>query len=140
MDSSGRRRLGVCAENYPPAHPELAANPCRVASCRVRARSRRFTPCLVSILAAGRYHIGMKRNTKSSITLPAEEVRMVEALQVRLGAKSKVEVVRRGLKLLRDSTDREALRRAFSEASKATRQATLAELEELDVLTPEGLD
>lgn len=82
----------------------------------------------------------MKRNTKSSITLPAGEVRMVEALQARLGAKSKVEVVRRGLKLLRETTDRDALRRAFLAASRATRDATLKELEELDALTSEGLD
>jgi hypothetical protein len=66
----------------------------------------------------------MKRNTKSSITLPAGEVRMVEALQARLGAKSKVGVVRR----------------AFVEASRATREATLKELEELDALTAEGLE
>ena len=64
---------------------------------------------------------------------------MVEALQARLGAKSKVEVVRRGLKLLRETTDRDALRRAFLEASRATREATLKELEDLDGLTSEGL-
>ena len=37
----------------------------------------------------------MRANTKSSITLPPEELRMVLALQARLKAKSKVEVVRR---------------------------------------------
>ena len=38
----------------------------------------------------------MKRNGKSSITLPPAELRLVLELQTRLKAKSKVEVVRRG--------------------------------------------
>ncbi len=62
------------------------------------------------------------------------------ALQARLKAKSKVEVVRRGLRLLRDATEREALREAYRRASRATRASVLRELSELDHLTAEGLE
>ena len=85
------------------------------------------------------YAIGMKSNTKSSITLPPEELRMVVALQTRLKARSKVEVVRRGLRLLRDATEREALREAYRHASRATRASLSHELAELDHLAAEGL-
>jgi hypothetical protein len=81
----------------------------------------------------------MKSNTKSSITLPPEELRVVLALQARLKAKSKVEVVRRGLRLLRDATEREALREAYLRASKATRASLSREVRELDHLAAEGL-
>ena len=81
----------------------------------------------------------MRSNTKSSITLPPEELRMVLALQAKLKAKSKVEVVRRGLQLLRDVTEREALREAYRRASKATRASLSRELNELDHLAGEGL-
>jgi hypothetical protein len=82
----------------------------------------------------------MKSNTKSSITLPPAELALVEGLRKRLRAKTKVEVVRRGLHLLRDSVDREALRARYAEASKQVRQSTLEELEELDGLSGEGLE
>jgi hypothetical protein len=82
----------------------------------------------------------MKSNTKSSITLPATELALVEELQARLGARSKVEVVRRGLRLLKEATDRESLRAAYRSASASTRGMLTAELEELDVLVAEGLD
>jgi Arc/MetJ-type ribon-helix-helix transcriptional regulator len=81
----------------------------------------------------------MKSNTKSSITLPAEELRLVVALQAQLKARSKVEVVRRGLRLLKESTDRESLRQAYRQASAATRASVEAELPELDHLASEGL-
>lgn len=81
----------------------------------------------------------MKSNTKSSITLPPAELRLVIALQAKLKARSKVEVVRRGLRLLEESTDRDILRRAYREASAATRATLDAELAELDHLAPEGL-
>jgi Arc/MetJ-type ribon-helix-helix transcriptional regulator len=81
----------------------------------------------------------MRVNTKSSITLPQEELRMVVALQAKLKAKSKVEVVRRGLRLLRDATDRDALREAYRQASRATRTSLSYELRELDHLAGEGL-
>ncbi|MEO8215746.1 MAG: hypothetical protein ABI718_01565 [Acidobacteriota bacterium] len=81
----------------------------------------------------------MRSNTKSSVTLPAEELRLVIELQKKLGARSKVEVVRRGLALLREVTDREALREAYRKASRATRASLSSELEELDHLAGEGL-
>ena len=84
------------------------------------------------------YQIGMKSNTKSSITLPRNEVRLVEELQKRLKAKSKVEVVRRGLLLLKESTDRQALRAQYEDAAKRVRASAEEELEELDHLAGEG--
>ena len=82
----------------------------------------------------------MKSNTKSSITLPPAELLLVDGLMRRLGARTKVEVVRRGLKLLQETTDRSALRNAYAQAAKAVRKSTLAELVELDSLSAEGLD
>ena len=81
----------------------------------------------------------MKANTKSSITLPPEELRIVLSLQAKLKAKSKVEVVRRGLRLLRDATERDALREAYRQASRATRGSLSHELGELEHLVGEGL-
>jgi len=81
----------------------------------------------------------MKSNTKSSITLPAEELRLVLALQAKLKARSKVEVVRRGLHLLKESTDRDFLRHAYRQASAATRASIETELAELNHLASEGL-
>jgi len=81
----------------------------------------------------------MKSNVKSSITLPPEEVRLVVSLQAKLKVKSKVEVVRRGLRLLQETTDRESLRQAYRRASASTRASLLEELRELDGLTSEGL-
>ena len=82
----------------------------------------------------------MKSNTKSSITLPPEELKLVVSLQAKLKAKSKVEVVRRGLRLLQEVTDRESLRAAYRRASLATRAALSEELTQLDHLASEGLD
>ena len=82
----------------------------------------------------------MKSNTKSSITLPANELKLVLSLQARLKAKSKVEVVRRGLRLLQETTDRETMREAYRRASLATRKSLARELKELDPLVAEGLD
>ena len=82
----------------------------------------------------------MKMNTKSSITLLPEELKLVVALQAKLKAKSKVEVVRRGLRLLKESTDRESLRAAYRRASLATRVSLNLELHELDHLASEDLD
>ena len=65
---------------------------------------------------------------------------MVLSLQARLKAKSKVEVVRRGLRLLQEATDREALREGYRRASLATRGTLAKELEELDGLSAENLD
>jgi Arc/MetJ-type ribon-helix-helix transcriptional regulator len=82
----------------------------------------------------------MKRNTKSSITLPLKELELVEGLIKSLGAKSKVEVIRRGLYLLKSQTDREALRAAYSEASRKARKSIPADLAELDHLSGEGIE
>jgi hypothetical protein len=82
----------------------------------------------------------MKSNTKSSVTLPAEELRLVVALQAKLKAKSKVEVVRRGLRLLQEATDRASLREAYRRASLSTRGSLDQELADLDHLAEEGLD
>lgn len=82
----------------------------------------------------------MKSNTKSSITLPPAELRMVLTLRARLKAKSNVEVVRRGLRLLRDATEREALREGYRRASLATRASSSRDLRELDALAAEGLE
>ena len=82
----------------------------------------------------------MKRNIKSSIALPEEEFRLVETLKGALGAKTNVEVVRHGLRLLKDSLDRRRLRNSFQQASRATRAALLSEMDELDHLSDEGLE
>lgn len=82
----------------------------------------------------------MKSNTKSSITLPAHELRIVKALRARLRLKSNVDVMRKGLRLLQETTDRAALKEAYRKASLATRAATTAEVDALDHLAGETLD
>jgi len=82
----------------------------------------------------------MKAAPKSSITLPADEIRLVQSLKLRLKLKSNVEVVRCGLRLLDETTERGALREAYRAASNATRAEVTRELEELDHLSAEGLD
>ena len=96
--------------------------------------------CAIAPTAGGRYAGGMKKRTKSSITLPPGELRLVTALQARLRVKTKVEVVRRGLQLLKETTDREALREGFRLASLATRPGIAGELRELAPLDLDGLD
>ena len=81
----------------------------------------------------------MKSNAKSSITLPPAEVKLVRDLKKKLKAKSNVEVVRRGLKLLKEQTDRDLLRRAYESASHQVADALRDELDELDHLAGEGL-
>lgn len=81
----------------------------------------------------------MKSNTKSSVTLPADELKLVNSLKKKLGAKSKVEVIRQGLRLLSERTDREALRRGYAQAAEQVRPSTLEEVRELDGLSSEGL-
>jgi hypothetical protein len=77
---------------------------------------------------------------KSSITLPPDEFRLVTILKKRLGLRSNVEVVRRGLRMLRESADRQALKDAYRKASRATRTETAAEIAALDHLAGEGID
>ena len=82
----------------------------------------------------------MRANTKSSITLPAQEFRLVKSLKARLRLRSNVEVVRKGLLLLQQTTDRAALKEAYRKASLAARTATRAEVDALDHLAGEGID
>lgn len=82
----------------------------------------------------------MKKNTKSSITLPPHELKLVEGLVKSLGAKSKVEVIRRGLYLLKSQSDRESLKLAYAEASKNARKTLQTEIDELDHLSDEGIE
>jgi len=82
----------------------------------------------------------MKNNTKSSITLPPLELQLVNELMKILKAKTKVEVIRRGLTLLKESTDRKALRLSFKAASQATRASLKSEIQELDSLSGEGIE
>ena len=94
----------------------------------------------LEVAALERYEKGMKANAKSSITLPADELRLVQALKARLRLRSNVEVVRRSLRLLAETTDRAALRDAYRHASRATRGTVQKELAELDAVSGEGLD
>jgi hypothetical protein len=101
---------------------------------------RRGGSDLFDIAGSFEYVFGMKSNTKSSITLPPEELKLVISLQGRLKAKSKVEVVRRGLRMLDETTNRERMREAYRRASLATRKSLADELKELDALAGEGLE
>lgn len=82
----------------------------------------------------------MKSSTKSSVTLPRPELELVQALKSRLKLKSNVEVIRRGLRLLQETTERRALREAYREASRATRWSSREATDDLDHLSDEGLD
>ena len=82
----------------------------------------------------------MKSNAKSSITLPHDELVLVEHLKSRLHANSNVEVIRQSLRLMKETTDRKLLREAYRQASLATRAQVLKEIGELDHLTSEGID
>ena len=81
----------------------------------------------------------MKANVRSSITLPAAEAALIERLKLRIGVKTNVAVVRRALRLLESTTDRDELRRAYRDASGATREALADDLADLDHLAAEGL-
>jgi Arc/MetJ-type ribon-helix-helix transcriptional regulator len=81
----------------------------------------------------------MKNNTKSSITLPAPELELVLELMKTLKAKSKVEIIRKGLTLLKDSLDRKTLRESFKKASEASRKNYESEMSDLDSLIDDGI-
>ena len=70
----------------------------------------------------------MKNNTRSSITLPAPELELVKSLMKALKAQSKIEIIRRGLYLLKESIDRTTLRNAYKTASEATRKKFTAKI------------
>jgi class 3 adenylate cyclase len=100
-------------------------------------------PCLLPKLDSAidmRYQKSMKSNVKSSITLSAADLRRVRRLKSRLKLNSNVAVVREGLRVLEELSDREALREEFRKASTETREALLEELKDLDHLAGEGLD
>ena len=82
----------------------------------------------------------MKSNTKSSITLPSAELRLVQSLKARLRLTSNVEVVRRGLRLLAETSERKALKDAYREASKATRRGSRRDRAALNALAGEGIE
>jgi hypothetical protein len=65
---------------------------------------------------------------------------LVKDLKKKLKAKSNVDVVRRGLKLLKEQTDRDLLRKAYESASHQVADSIRDELDELDHLASEGLD
>jgi Arc/MetJ-type ribon-helix-helix transcriptional regulator len=82
----------------------------------------------------------MKSNTKSSITLPPNELRLVRTLKSRLKLRTNVDVVRRGLRLLAETTERRSLKEAYRKASLAARATTAEEIASLDSLVDEGLE
>ena len=77
---------------------------------------------------------------KSSFTLPAEEHSRVLRLKRLLRARSNTEVIRRSLRLLEESVEREALRARFRDAAARVKQSTRHEVRALDSLVAEGLD
>ncbi len=72
--------------------------------------------------------------------MPAGELKLVHSLKARLKLKSNVEVIRRGLQLLHETTERQALKEAYRVASRATRQSATEEIRDWDHLAGEGLD
>lgn len=74
----------------------------------------------------------MKKHTKSSITLPPSELAAVNSLMKKLKAKSKVEVIRRALALLRSTTERAELREQYRVASTLTREESMNVLGEIE--------
>jgi Arc/MetJ-type ribon-helix-helix transcriptional regulator len=86
------------------------------------------------------YDKSMKNNTKSSITLPPDELADVEWLQKKLKIGTKVEVIRRGLRLLKETTEREALREEYRKAVEAVAPDMEEILRDFDHLSGENLD
>ena len=84
----------------------------------------------------------MKSNTlkKSSITLPPKELKLVTELVKAYHAKSKVEVIRRGLYLLKEKKDKHILSLAYKKASQSVSKTYDHEKEALDDLSGEGIE
>jgi Arc/MetJ-type ribon-helix-helix transcriptional regulator len=80
-----------------------------------------------------------KKNVKSSITLPPAELEIVNELMTKLDAKSKVEVIRQGLRLLQAKTTREILAAEFKRASELGRAGSKQALRDFEHLNAEGL-
>ncbi len=81
----------------------------------------------------------MKDQVESCVTLSVVELKLFRDLKVRLRLQSNVEVVRHGLRLLRETTDRAALRSAHRRASEATGGLNVLDRAELDVLSYKSL-
>ncbi|MBN8539909.1 MAG: hypothetical protein J0L82_05945 [Deltaproteobacteria bacterium] len=71
-----------------------------------------------------------KKNVKSSITLPPAELEIVNELMTKLEAKSKVDVIRQGLALLKLKTDRDYLAAEFRRAAEINREDSQESLDE----------
>jgi hypothetical protein len=82
----------------------------------------------------------MTTATKSSITLPPDELRLVLRLRRDLKAPSNVDVVRRALALLAADHERQVQVRDLKLASLAVRKVLAAEVRDLDALASNGLD
>ena len=76
---------------------------------------------------------------KSSITLPPEEFATILKLKKQLACKSNVEVVRRGLTLLREHHERQELQRAYQHAAARLRSQTKKSLRLFDTVDIEHL-
>jgi predicted RNA methylase len=130
------------------AQPLLYKNctPSKKHKCRIHLKTDRksvtYRPKIELLQGAEPmwYDKSMKNNTKSSITLPAAELAVVEMLQKKLKIKKKVEVVRMGLKLLQESTDRETLREEFRRAAEAVAPDMEEILRDFSHLDSENLD
>jgi hypothetical protein len=70
----------------------------------------------------------MRTKTRSSITLSAQDLKILVALRAKLNVKSEANAVRRSLRV------------AYRRASRATRGSLGREMAELDQLASEGLD
>ena len=81
----------------------------------------------------------MKNNIKSSITLPPSEMKLVLLLMKNLGIHTKVEVVRQGLNLLKETADRKFLEKEYAIAARKLKKATKKYVEEFDHLSGESL-
>lgn len=80
-----------------------------------------------------------KKNVKSSITLPPAELEIVNELMTKLDAKSKVEVIRQGLALLKLKTDRDSLAEQFRHAVKLSKSVPRDEVLSLGTLSDEQI-
>lgn len=83
----------------------------------------------------------MKPNTKSSITLLANELALINEIKKKKKFKSYADTLREVLNEYKNNMDREALIEQYRKASNDLRDnGTREELEEFDYLVNEGLD
>lgn len=81
----------------------------------------------------------MSQSKTVSVALSPNEMRLVRLLRVRLQLSSNIDVLRRALRLLEATTDRDALGEAYRTASWVTRRSTGEAIRALDHLSAEGL-